>query len=511
MSDHFRFYPNANDTITPWNARYDYPQQSNAARKVTPRIPPVNGSEFSPSTAPFIRLLFPAQGYINTINTTLEFDVALTGYGGGADYAVRFQNNIQSIFKRVRLLYGSSPVEDILEYGYLVRQLTEWTSTNPNGSIDGTSIGEGIGGHTIRAADVSGDPVLTSVNVRQAFIQGVDTRTGGQGVVPNAASAISGYAAGPVRRYQVTLALGVMQQEKLIPTKYMAGQLAIEIELAPAAECIFATAAGTGAGPTYKVFNVNLIPEIINFSPAYDEQFLNGLRQGGVPIKFATWHTFQTSTQASRNINFSVHEKGRSVKSLFALQRAAPFTYTSDNGAAINSSNGIMQQYQWRVGGEYYPASPVQLSTTPSGAVSNGGVEAYTELTKALNIVGDYRLSSAVNTTRWHLRYPASGTGYNESDYEVSIHGFDADGVPTFVNGPVTGCGVLGAECFAAAISLETSNGSGISGLNASEQSDITFMATYSGDQKASYQIIVFSYIDKMMILRDGGNMELIE
>lgn len=509
MSDHFRFYPNANDTITPWNARYDYPQQSNAARKVTPRIPPVNGSEFSPSTAPFIRLLFPAQGYINTINTTLEFDVALTGYAGGTDYAVRFQNNIQSIFKRVRILYGSSPIEDILEYGYLVRQLTEWTSTNPNGTMDGTSINEGIGGH-VMGVDSTG--AATHVNVRQAYIQGVDTRTSGQGIVPNQSSAISGYAAGPVRRYQVHLALGVMQQEKLIPTKYMAGQLAIEIELAPAVECIYTTDEGTGLPPTYKVFNVNLIPEIINFSPAYDEQFLNGLRQGGVPIKFGTWHTFQTSTQGSSNINFSVHEKGRSVKSLLALQRAAPFSYITDSGASLNASRGIMQQYQWRVGGEYYPASPVQLSTTPSGAVSNGGVEAYTELTKALNIVGDYRLSSAVNPIRWHVKYPPSPqVGYGETDYLQTVAGYLSDGSPVYQPGSDKGCGTAGAECFAAAISLETSNGSGISGLNASEQSDITFMATYSAAQQAAYQLVVFAYIDKMMILRDGGNMELIE
>jgi len=33
------------------------------------------------------------------------------------------------------------------------------------------------------------------------------------------------------RRYQVQLALGLMTQEKLIPTKYMASQLAIELSM----------------------------------------------------------------------------------------------------------------------------------------------------------------------------------------------------------------------------------------------------------------------------------------
>lgn len=61
-------------------------------------------------------------GYVNPLTTTLSFDVALlvpsptipavTGQG----VVVRFQNNIQSIFSRVRLLYGANPLEDIINY-----------------------------------------------------------------------------------------------------------------------------------------------------------------------------------------------------------------------------------------------------------------------------------------------------------------------------------------------------------------------------------------------------------
>lgn len=81
------------------------------------------------------------------------------------------------------------------------------------------------------------------------------------------------------RRYQVQLALGLMTQEKLIPTKYMASQLAIELTLDTQADCIVAdmvtipAASGATAGYvtgwqsviTYCVSNVNLIPEILEF------------------------------------------------------------------------------------------------------------------------------------------------------------------------------------------------------------------------------------------------------
>ena len=61
-----------------------------------------------------MRLEFPAQGYVNPLNTTLEFDVTLNAFGTAGVDIIRFQNNIQSIFSRVRLLYGATPLEDII-------------------------------------------------------------------------------------------------------------------------------------------------------------------------------------------------------------------------------------------------------------------------------------------------------------------------------------------------------------------------------------------------------------
>lgn len=65
----------------------------------------------------------------------------------------------------------------------------------------------------------------------------------------------------------------------------MASQLAIEITLENPAACIISR---TNVGrtlltpPTYKVRNVNLIPEVLTFDSTYDEMFLQGLKNGGV-------------------------------------------------------------------------------------------------------------------------------------------------------------------------------------------------------------------------------------
>ena len=491
-----------------------------------------------------IRVEFPAQGYVNPINTTFEFDVSLQGYGTAGSQCVRFQNNIQSIFNRVRLLYGATPLEDIIQYNVVVRALTEWTSTNQLGTIDQTSIAEGIGGVTVglggtglgySTALLATAGGSTLVNVRQAYIHGIDaTATTNFGSVPNTQGAVGSTTGLPIRRYQVNLALGLLTQDKLIPVKFMASQLAIELSLAPEVECIIATTAGTGNGPTYQVTNFNMIPEILEFDASYgkwllltpliDAMFLKGLQDGGVPIKFSSWHTFIFSTASAANVNLLVQERSRSVKALFAVQRRSPGSYFADHGALFFSTSATsvlahtMQNYQFRIGGRYFPAQPVQLSTTIGSAYSNGGAEAYVELQKALNMVGDYRLSTGANVLRWAASDTTlnaastsfATTGENETDYAYYPIKRATAGYPTYQGAVLPGAGNVGSVCYASAVDLETSNGVEISGLNAEEQSDIAFIANWSAAQ-AQYNLEVYSYYDAMIILRANNVLELIQ
>lgn len=557
MASHFKWYPSETEVVVPFNARYSFPSQANKAVKMTPRIPPKMGGEFSAGS--LIRLEFPAQGYVNPANTTLEFDVELIDYSTPANSITRFQNNIQSLFSRVRLLYGATPIEDIINYGVIVRALTEWTGTNQQGTFDQTSITDGIGGV---AAGTEGSSNGTShtpnelyrtglVNVRQAYIQGHDnsTNTGLSGDVTDPTPKVGLYydfASGTgrgsvpnkngsscVRRYQVSFALGMFTQEKLIPTKFMASQLAIEITLEQDAACIFSLkGALSGGAPTYKVRNVNLIPEILEFDASYDAMFLKGLQEGGVPIKFSSWHTYVFPTAGSSNINLQIQERSRSVKALFAVQRRGP-NLLADSGAMLFCTNqggdgttaNTLQSYQFRIGGRYFPAAPVQCSVDAGSASSNGGAEAFVELQKALNVMGDYRLSTSINSTRWALM-PAKAvvtrggfsTTYSELDYTTELIEFDTDGRPlidsvtlSLANSGNSFAGSLGSAAFAMAIDLETSNGVEISGLNAEEQSDISLIATYKTGQSSDFSIEVYSYYDAMVILRENNVLELIQ
>jgi len=175
----------------------------------------------------------------------------------------------------------------------------------------------------------------------------------------------------------------------------------------------------------------------------------------------------------------------------------------------------------------YFPAQPVQCSTEVGGTVPNGGAEAYIELAKALNTLGDARLSSPLDTIRWAINPMTDsntvGSVHNllsEYDYDYSVISFKGTGSPVCIRSKRPGddndsglgpSGTLGSSCFAMAIDLETSNGLEISGLNAEEQSDISLIARYSKSQKSGFVYDVFTYIDSMIVLRENNVLELIQ
>lgn len=98
----------------------------------------------------------------------------------------------------------------------IVRGLTEWTGTNQSGTLDQTSINEGVGGYTMGFAPTSGVPGI--VNTRQTYIQGYGAAIDSNGAVPNATTAVTspGSTKYSTRRYQINFALGLFTQDKLV-------------------------------------------------------------------------------------------------------------------------------------------------------------------------------------------------------------------------------------------------------------------------------------------------------
>lgn len=379
--------------------------------------------------------------------------------------------------------------------------LSEWTASS--GQIaDQTSVADGLGGIVHISPDVATN-VRSHLHGRiQLGLTNFDKPIG----------------ASLTRRYQVTLGLGLLTQGKLLPTKFMASQLAVELTLARPEECIIAcrkpgtATATTFSGTTYSINNVNMIPEILEFDSSYDNMFLKGLQEGGVPIKFSSWHTYQFS-HSGVSANILIQERSRSVKSIFTVIRRQTATIENDSGATFSNliAGQSLESYQYRIGGRYFPASPVQIGTT-GGSVNTGGAEAFLELQKALHTVGDSRLSTNLSFLNWNTPFApiaitGAATSVNEadgsyfSDYQGQVV---ACGNPTAILGARSSAQGSVAFCFSTC--LESTSGMEISGLNAEEQSDISLNIKWTGNAAGSeFMIESYVFYDAMIVLRENN------
>jgi hypothetical protein len=282
--------------------------------------------------------------------------------------------------------------------------------------------------------------------------------------------------------YCINLLSGLFTQKKLIPLKWMAAQLAIEITLASEADCVLTNS--TANSLTYALSNVNFIAEMLEFDSAYDDGFLQGLKTGGVPIKFDTFHYHSFSMSGTYNV-LQIHERARSVKAAYAVIRdTSALSVLSDSdrlyfalqesvsaGLLTNAGGGQIQQYQWRVGGRYYPAQPVRTIY--------GGSEALIELQKALDMLGDYTRQGHLSSRSW-----------------------------TTQNGGQGGSFIMAAPFENTDVFPDT-----IAGINAEEQSDIALFITSDntgGATPTNKRLEVFMHYDCLMIVRNGNVVDLV-
>ena len=541
MASHYKLYDGLSEVV-PFNAKYTYPTQANRAWKQNIKIPTTNGQRFWPGGSnPQITL--PAQGYLNTRNSFIACDITIENYGDGAAN-LRFQNNIQSVFSRMLLRYGSLSLEDLRETGPLVRILTDGAATNTNNIVDQNAISEGIGGniifgHRLKPADwqepntaaalddvdtnVAGVGDLHQLNTRVSMIQVGNLKNVAGILHTDGIESEVDTGTKRSRRYQFQLPFGMFQQNKLLPLKWMASQLTIELTLSLLAQCMTCEGTKPADNTRYIIENLCLDAELLEFDGSYDAAILEGLRGPGLPIKFASWDTFQYTPINAAQQTLMIPERNRSLKAIFCVQ-TPPAAIVNSKGVAwdshslLHSSGGVtlnnatnldanvgkghIVTYQWRIGGKYYPAQPV---TCGNGTSCNGGAEAYRQLEKALNIVGDYRLSTAQNPLRWcrsggpTLKYGGVSQPF---DWPSNSGGLAFAASRGYMAGP---------SSFVIAQDLETSSGAEVAGLNGEEQNDITLNITYSEKQSSECQYLVYVYYDAMLVLRENNLVELIK
>lgn len=541
----FLFHPLMNEVV-PYNANYEFPSQATRSLKRTIKITPKNNvSSYVSGTT--IRFEFPASGYLNPTKTYLAFNCRsrITGgtFAAGTDQLITnmtptvtagnssssmltqlasggfaFQQNIASIFRRVRVLYGSLVLEDIQDYNVLQRMLVDTLLPSGTGLSD-TCMMQGIGGFDVY------DPNTVQGN---RFNYHSDT----------AVNAVGTNFGTVGHRYAIPINTGVFQQKRLIPLKFMSSQLAIELEVAEAVDCQFwlRGSGGSPSVPTAAQTEIGLAEinaELLEFDSEFDRAVFTGLGSG-LAIPFQSWHMTSQNIASATAVTVNIQESSRSVRYALAaltddnyrtlytdahifwpgLANGTPVT-TSAAGLALNTAgatsnlvwnsgggtgnigtiyNTLLQQYQWRLGGVYYPSQPVpafggtgsslQPGTSIDANYSDPPVEPYLELMKVFD-----------------NQFGAKGGYFGESNQGY----FGARRVNA------TATTKLLTSNFVIGVDFLTDRGDIIGGINAEEQNDMQITLNFTGTTSGTAKVLrICVCFDNIMILGESNNMVLV-
>lgn len=537
MASNLRYFPTTEDVIIPPEADYEFPSVANKAIRISPRITPSNGNT-AVLPGQSLQFTFPAQGFLDARKTTISFDLYLKGYdvynpteadsAGKTGTYCYLQNNVSSIFKHCKVSYGSYQVEQVQENGYLQRQLCEFSGYGAEDN-DSEGLAKGIGGISSVWDPPTQTTYLSLNRARHHSLIYHPTRTNvSSRVVIRPSHVIINNENYSVKRYQIELPFGMMQQGKLVPVKYMASQLMMQFVLAPAAEVIMgnkntstvASPNQTGE-PSYFIKNCVLHPELLEFDQTYEARFIRGLETGGIPIQFSTFKSYVQPLNSSL-MSISIGEKSRSVKAIFAFIRKQQQSFSEDSGASFGDfEDNVLESFQYRVGGRYSPASPC-MNTNISG-YRTGSTEPFIELQKALKTLGDPTIRAAINPERWNAAHAILNAVDNTNGYPI-LNGA-SDGKLTYAGTSPTGFpagdAILGlpgdlasnnlSSVFCMATALETSNGRELSGLNAEEQSDINLMIKWEKAPPTGYEVIIYTLCDKVMVVKENNYVDIDE
>lgn len=380
---------------------------------------------------------------------------------------IRLQKaGVHELIKRVRFIYGGLLLEDVQNYNKIARMLV---NSGVSGGYAGSSgsILEGMSASYLR------EPSWLATSYGGINCPVPDELLSSAVPTDNLTDLQRSFTFN-------LLACGLANIDKLLPLKWMAAQFVIEIEFATAAEALISP----DSTATFKVKDLAYIAEIMEFDSVYDTLFYRGMVESGVPIKFTSWH--HQISSCTGTAHYMIHENARSIKAGFAmitdvntdLSKDSNFfyhdagKYVASDGSYSDSETARVNTYQWRIGGKYSPAQPVDCT--------KGASEAYLEYMKALNTLGDYTFDCSISPFDWSSSYTWNTENGNKFTMAQEFENTDV-----FPNT--------------------------ISGINAENQSDLSLKIEFSTSPTSGTKLVE-SYIsfDNLLIVREGHLVDLV-
>lgn len=430
-------------------------------------ISPKYGGEFRAGS--IVRLEIPAQDYVDPDFIRLSFrsyiyagagnnwvsdvghvplastsgipwlgDERLVSSNANCNKTVKFKPGVQCIFNRVKVLAGSTTIEDIQDYGDLQRFFYESLTSKEWRENEGLE----------KEGFYDPEDVRQSVRASNHHSQMDD-------IIVYSANT---YVAKPFT-YTVRPFLGLLRGlGKIIPVKYI-GNITFEFYLEENAQALWSTSSArvstqhyavpavapvvvrTASAPAtamspvswgrpvatelttttnmfstgvtgsqsaadallgcittdfpnayYVIDKVELIVPFLTVEPAYDSKIMSVIESTGLDLNFSTFHTHikQISSVGRQNLNFT--ERSMSVKGGYVIMKSSDDIRDIRGDNTFIASN--LQQYQWKIGNEYYPPQVVECT--------DGAARAYDQLKIALGTFLEYRDASNIKDIDYH-------------------------------------------------------------------------------------------------------------
>ena len=346
------------------------------------RFDSVNGSSgFTATGSNIIRIRVKADGFLDTQRHLLEFTVAITGHEAQID------GSAQSFFDQMTISANGVILEQIDRYGLYSGIKRNWTSEYKDIQRHSAEAGGAVlasqtqlGAFGLAAADTAAAVKAAS----DAFLLAsnglvCDVALGNLGQILQVDES-------KVFTIQLNSGLLLNQHMKALPDGVQ------EIEIALRLKAHFGSMVGTGGAnvvatinnprifcPTYKIMN----PDVM-------ASYRSMVAQQGVSIGGVTAKTYINSMPNSANKHvFQINDRSISLLGMVTALRSnnadTDRLCYSNTATNILFTGGHVNQYQYFLSGNSYPAQPIDLTTASNGK-SLG--RAYDEAVKTLSKPG---------------------------------------------------------------------------------------------------------------------------
>lgn len=362
-------------SIVPRSARYNVLPMGVPSQRRSVRQGVQSGNSFTPEGTKIIRINLPQQSYLDCANTYLTFNHRITlatgasavdaNLCGGANAELAMDNGAFSWIRNVQVQGADGSVlENIQNYNLLARTLHRATQPQDH-SETSANVLQGYG----------------SVSERQSW--GVNDKG---------------------HTYVIQLnASGLMSNSKYIPLKYLQGGLTLQIELDDFNRSHQQPATGSY---TYKIDQVHLHMDLVDFSDEFDAMFRNQLASEGVNIHFDTYSSHIDTISGSGETNLEISERASSVKSVYTIIRDTNSVSAKGADSTGTWTSKELVKYKFTLGTTDYPRFDVKCE--------NGGAIAYAEMLKGFGALGDVNGGSEIDNYSWRGQSSTASDKYLE-------------------------------------------------------------------------------------------------